>query len=78
MIKETKDMIKKLEMESQEKSLFRNVQDGNVTIFSQKKKKKKEKPAVWLNDNDLIPLKVFEVLLGNNFERTKQETQTYV
>ena len=41
MIKETKDMIKKLEMESQEKSLFRNVQDGNVTIFSQKKKKKK-------------------------------------
>ena len=77
MMKETKDMIKKLEMESQEKSLFRNVQDGNVTIFSQKKKKK-EKPAVWLNDNDLIPLKVFEVLLGNNFERTKQETQTYV
>lgn len=42
MIKETKDMIKNIEMESQEKSLFRNVQDGNVKIFSQKKKKNEQ------------------------------------
>ena len=36
MIKETKDLIKNMQMESQEKWLFKNVRDGNIKSFCQK------------------------------------------
>ena len=39
--------------------------------------KEREKSAAWQKDADLTPLKVFEVLFGNKFERIRQETQTY-
>ena len=38
MIKETKDMIKNIQTERQEKWFFKNVRDGNDKIFCQQKK----------------------------------------
>ena len=37
----------------------------------------KENPAAWIADNNVTPIKVFEVLFGNNFERIRKETKHY-
>ena len=50
--------------------MLKNAQDGSVEIFYQKrlivkknKELEKEKPAPWIVDSDLAPLKVLEALL---------------
>ena len=35
----------------------------------------KEKPAAWIVDSDLTPLKVFEALFRNDFKRIRRETE---
>ena len=47
-------------------------------VYCEKYEKlEKENPAVWITDNDLAPLKLFEVLFGNNFEQIRNETERY-
>ena len=64
--------------------MLKNAQDESVEIIHQKRfiakkyeKLENEKPSAWIADNNLKPLKVFEMLFGNNFERIRNETERY-
>ena len=51
---------------------------SSKTVYCKKYEElENEKPSAWIADNNLKPLKVFEMLFRNNFERIRNETERH-
>ena len=63
---------------AEERTRWKRQDFSSKTVFCEKYKElEKERSTEWIAHNDLTPFKVFEVLLGNNFERIRKETERY-